>query len=106
MAQIVIENLESKSIHCKDKTKKLLDILLAEIDWMHACGAKGRCTTCKAIVVEGMESLTEITESEQRFRKLLRLKANERLSCQVDVKGDVKIRVAHENKLPHINYSD
>ena len=105
MPEVVIANLNSKSIHCADKREKLLDILLQETDWMHACGAKGRCTTCKAKILSGMENLGPRTPSEMQYLKLNKLQDDERLACQVEVLGDIKVEVPNITKLPHIKYS-
>ena len=51
-------------------------------DWLHACGAKGRCTTCRLLVLAGAENLTPPTEPELRYRAAGRLRPDERLSCQ------------------------
>ena len=71
---------------------------------MHACGGKGRCTTCKVIVLKGHEHLISVTPAENRYRAMGALKSNERLSCQVRILGDVTIAVPEEYKLPHIDY--
>ena len=76
------------------------------IDWMHACGGKGKCTTCKALVLSGFENLGELTDVEKRYRAKGELKDNERLACQCVVLGDVTIRIPEESKLPHILYTD
>ena len=74
---------------------------------MHACGKKGRCTTCKMIVLAGMENLSTVNEREEFYRKVGGLKPNERLSCQtIMIGGELTIRVAEENKLPHLQYSE
>ena len=66
MGQITIENLNNKEISNTDNSKSVLDIIHESgIDWMHACGKKGRCTTCKIIVVEGADQLSPIEETEQ-----------------------------------------
>lgn len=108
MRKVIIKNLESKSIDCKDKKERLLDILLNATDWMHACGGKGRCTTCKAIILKGMDFLSKQSEAEIRFANLGRLKKNERLTCQVrfEDEGVVIVKVPYESKMPHLNYSD
>ena len=105
MATITIDNLQSKSIHCEDKRERLLDVLLTATDWMHACGGKGRCTTCKARILEGMEHLSERTEAEERYMKMDKLRANERLMCQVRTSGDVRLSVPRIYQLPHLKYS-
>ncbi|MEQ9306017.1 MAG: 2Fe-2S iron-sulfur cluster-binding protein [Marinoscillum sp.] len=106
MPEVKIKNLHSKTIHCKAKTEKLLDILLRETDWMHACGKNGRCTTCSAIIVSGSEHLSEISEAETRFIKLGKLSAGIRLACQCEVHGNIEIKVPEAYKLPHLDYSE
>lgn len=107
MAQIIIENLFRKTVTFQDHTKSLLQHLHDNgIDWMHACGGKGRCTSCKAIILLGDGNLDPPTAAEQRFSRLGALRANERLGCQVRIRGDVTISVPEEGKLPHLKYSD
>lgn len=106
MPDVTIVNLRSKTIHCKAKTEKLIDILLSGTDWMHACGKKGKCTTCTAKIVSGADQLGDFSEAEKRFIKLGRLRKGDRLSCQVVVRGDVTLKVPDEYKLPHLDYSE
>ncbi|MEO1253836.1 MAG: 2Fe-2S iron-sulfur cluster-binding protein [Bacteroidota bacterium] len=106
MPTVIIANLHSKSIHCEDKRERLLDILLSTTDWMHACGGKGRCTSCRAKIIDGMVNLTDRSTIEEQFLKMNRLQEDERLTCQVHLKGDVKIEVPKEAQLPHLNYSE
>jgi ferredoxin, 2Fe-2S len=106
MATILIENL-GKAISVSDTTRPLLYLLQDEfIDWMHACGGKGRCTTCKAIILEGHENLGVRTRDEERYAENGDLQPNERLACQVSVLGDIRIVVPEESKLPHLKYTD
>ncbi|WP_420316947.1 2Fe-2S iron-sulfur cluster-binding protein [Ekhidna sp.] len=106
MPTVVIANLQSKTIHCEDKRESLLDILLSATDWMHACGKKGRCTTCKARILSGKEHLSEKTRPELQYTKLNKLREDERLTCQTLISGDVKVAVPKETQLPHLNYSE
>ena len=105
MATITVDNLQSKRILVKDKSEKLLEALLRETDWMHACGGKGRCTTCKARILKGSENLTERTEAENRYLQANMIKKNERLTCQAHVLGDITIEVPKVYQLPHLRYS-
>jgi 2Fe-2S ferredoxin len=107
MARIVIKNLSEKSLEVTDLTKSLLQHFHDHhLDWMHACGGKGRCTTCKAIVVEGEENFGPLTPPELKYYENKGLRDHERLSCQSRISGDVCIRVPGEYKLPHMKYSD
>ncbi len=107
MPEIHITNLYERKLISNSQEKTALQLIHENfIDWMHACGKKGRCTTCKMIVIEGMENLSKLTEPEKKYRSQKRLAENERLSCQTKVLGDIKIKVAEANKFPHMDYSD
>lgn len=107
MPRIVIQNLFNREIYSKAVPRKVIEIIHENgIDWMHACGKKGRCTTCKIIVLEGAENLSPLTEAEQKFAEQGRLKKQERLSCQAELaSGELIVRVAEINKFPHLEYS-
>lgn len=107
MPKIVIQNLHNKEIFINNENKNLLDIIHENyIDWMHACGGKGRCTTCKVQVLEGLPNFSEESQAELKYRRMNRLASNERLSCQCQINGDIVVKVAPENKFNHIQYSD
>lgn len=107
MPKIVIENLFNRTIQVTDLSKTILAHLQDHrVDWMHACGGKGRCTSCKIIVREGKDNITPPTESELRYQAILALSVRERLSCQARITGDIVIAAPREYKLPHISYSD
>ncbi len=84
----------------------MLDILLGATDWMHACGAKGRCTTCKAKIISGLDNLSTRTAAEKQYLKLNKLREDERLTCQTHLTGDVTLKVPKETQLPHLTYTD
>lgn len=106
MPRILIRNLNDKVVTAKDNSTSILNIIHESgIDWMHACGAKGRCTSCKMIVHEGLDKMGEDSEAEKRFRAMGRLKDNQRLACQNQLTADLEVSVAEENKFPHMNYS-
>ena len=94
MPLIIIEDLGQKEIHTKESNRKVIELIHENyIDWMHACGKKGRCTSCKMIVLSGMENLSERTPAEQLFIEIGGLKGNQRLSCQsVLLKGTIRIK--------------
>lgn len=107
MVKIVIENLDRQELEVNDTTKTVLAHFQDHfIDWMHACGAKGRCTTCKMIVLKGLENLNEMTSAELRYYKQGALHTGERLTCQAVAKGDLLVKVPNSGKLPHLRYSD
>lgn len=107
MVKIVIENLAQKEVAAIGLGTSVLKLVQANyIDWMHACGGKGRCTTCKFEIVEGGDQLGPITAAELGYRNKGELGEKERLACQATVLGECRIRIPDVNKLPHMIYTD
>lgn len=105
MPLLTIENLLGPSIKATVGTTLLASIQGVGHDWRHACGAKGRCTTCRVEVLAGAENLTPLTDPELRYQAAGRLLATERLTCQARLReGDVRGRVPEATKLPHVQY--
>ncbi len=106
MVQLRIQNLGNRAIESENTERKVIELIHENgIDWMHACGKKGRCTTCKMSILEGQENLSSDTAQEQHFREQNRLLPNERLACQAHLlHGILTIRVPDSSKFPHLTY--
>ena len=107
--KLIISNLNDLTLQSNDNSKTLLSIAQENyVDWMHACGGKGRCTTCRVIVTEGMENLSEVSDAEIRFENMGRLDTKrQRLACQASLTGSqVMVQIPDECKLPHVDYSE
>lgn len=73
----------------------VLEIEDAGIDILHRCGGNARCTTCRVEVLAGDPG--EIGELERnRLAMEMELADNIRLSCQVRVIDDLKVRVINQ----------
>jgi ferredoxin, 2Fe-2S len=103
--KVVIKNLDNRTVDISENESLLKGLTMAGLDWMHACGGKGRCTTCKAQVVKGTENFTPPSPAELRYRLQGQLLENERLACQVRLRGDAVLCVPDECKLPHVPYT-
>ena len=98
--------MAEKAIQFENLSKTLLRHLHDNyVDWMHACGGKGRCTTCKAIIITGSANLGDLTPVEEQYSSNGELNAGERLACQCVVQGDVTVYVPPESQLPHVSYT-
>ncbi|TGE21142.1 2Fe-2S iron-sulfur cluster-binding protein [Hymenobacter metallicola] len=107
MPTLTVQNLPGAVVSVPTGATLLAALQAAGHDWMHACGAKGRCTTCRLEVVEGLEHLTPPTEAELRYRAAGRLLPHERLTCQARLpEGQVLGRTPEATKLPHLRYED
>ena len=107
MAELTVLNLGHLRVNVAPAQTVLNALQTNGIDWMHACGAKGRCTTCRMIVVSGMEHISPESQPELKYREAGRLKPNERLTCQCTlISGEVTIRVPKQTQLPHVKYAE
>ena len=107
MPLLTILNLPGACVEVQANTSLLQALQGAGFDWMHACGAKGRCTTCRLQVRSGMENLTSLTASELRYRAAGRLGSDERLACQARLpSGAAEGRVPVGTQLPHLHYEE
>ena len=105
MALLKIENLPAGSVPVLAGATLLAALHAAGHDWMHACDAKGRCTTCRLHVTAGLEYLSPPTDAELRYRAAGRLLPPERLTCQARLPaGETTGRVPEATQLPHVQY--
>src|SRR6202165_5802017 len=75
--------------------KLVLAIEDAGIDILHRCGGNARCTTCRVEVLEGEPGPMGELE-RNRLAVEAELADNVRLSCQIHVNGDLKVRVINQ----------
>ncbi|GAB2471761.1 hypothetical protein GCM10011375_28690 [Hymenobacter qilianensis] len=106
MPSLTVQNLPGAVVAVPAGSTLLAALHAAGHDWMHACGGKGRCTTCRLEVLSGAENLTPDTDAELRYRRAGRLLSHERLTCQARLlEGELTARVPEATKLPHVTYS-
>jgi adenylate cyclase len=64
----------------------------AGIPHVSVCGGIGRCSTCRVIVMAGLEHCSPPTKDELEIIRMLNLPPNVRLTCQTTITGPVKVR--------------
>ena len=85
----------TQSIDTEAGRKLVLAIEDAGIDILHRCGGNAKCTTCRVEILAGDPG--EIGELERtRLAAETGLAENVRLSCQVRVADDLKVRVLRQ----------
>jgi 2Fe-2S ferredoxin len=107
MPSLTVQNLPGGAINVTPGQTLLRALHEAGHDWMHACGGRGRCTTCRIELLSGAEYLAPPTVHELRYLNTGRLASTARLTCQAQLPaGEVVGRVPEATKLPHVAYSD
>ena len=96
MSRVEAETATGLQAFEADEGRKLvLAIEDAGIDILHRCGGNAKCTTCRVEVLAGDPG--EIGEAERnRLAMETGLAENIRLSCQVRVQDDLKVRVVNQ----------
>ena len=77
-----IEFVGEKVIEIAEGQTVLEASLCAGIPHFHACGGKGKCTTCRIMVLEGEENLNRANKKESKLRDSINFPKAMRLACQ------------------------
>ena len=75
--------------------KLVLAIEDAGVDILHRCGGNARCTTCRVELLAGDPGPMGDLERD-RLAMEAELEPNIRLSCQIHVQSDLKVRVVNQ----------
>jgi ferredoxin len=96
MAKIQAETASgSQSFDAPEGKKLVLAIEDAGIDILHRCGGNARCTTCRVEILDGTPEEMHDLERD-RLAVEAELAENVRLSCQIHVSSDLKVRVINQ----------
>lgn len=66
--------------------------LVAGIPHTHVCGGNARCSTCRIVVLTGVENLSPRNDRELVLADRLNFGTRIRLACQTEISGDVSVR--------------
>ncbi|WP_114781937.1 2Fe-2S iron-sulfur cluster-binding protein [Botryobacter ruber] len=106
MPKLIVQNLAEGQVEVAPGQTLLEALQKAGIAWMFACGGKGRCTTCRLEVREGLQHVGPPSAVEAKYQENGKLNKKERLACQSTLTGPVAGVVPEDTKLPHIKYTD
>src|SRR5215210_3335945 len=91
----------AQAFDAEEGRKLVLAIEDAGIDILHRCGGNAKCTTCRVEVLAGDPG--EIKDAERnRLAQETGLAENIRLSCQVHVIDDLKVRVVRQASVDNL----
>ena len=68
------------------------------IPHVNACGGEGKCTTCRLLILDGIENCSPETEKEIVLKEKAHTTDEFRLACQTTITGDVTVRRLVLNK--------
>jgi ferredoxin len=99
----------TKEIPVENGTKLLKALIDQEVDIVHTCGGKAKCTTCRVTIHKGVP--TKKTKVQHEFFEKLIKNGQPQfdhpavfLSCQVVVENDMTVSVSEEfNSIIHDN---
>jgi len=83
---------DGKEIEIEEGETILQAAVRAGIALAHICGGNGRCSTCRVIILDGLEHCAPRCRKEQAIAELLQFAPEVRLACQARVNGSVKLR--------------
>jgi len=86
---------DERTLDAEEGRKLVLVLEDGGVDILHRCGGNAKCTTCRVEVLAGEAG--EMNDAERnRLAMETGLAENVRLSCQVHVAGDMKVRVINQ----------
>ena len=87
MSDYTVKFTSDKDVEVKEGQSLLNASLAAGIPHFHVCGGNARCSTCRVLILEGMDKLTPPNEKENLLKNQMLFSGNIRLACQTHVKG-------------------
>lgn len=82
-------------IEVEDGANLMRALQKADIPVASSCNGDGVCVKCRMQIIEGSENLSPVGELEEHLKERHDLSRNERVSCQVQVHGDVKVHATY-----------
>lgn len=88
----ILYSLEKRTVEA-DAGETILQVSLrAGIPHAHACGGNARCSTCRVLVLSGLEHCAARNAQEQTLAERLNFTPDIRLACQTTIGNDVQLR--------------
>jgi adenylate cyclase len=83
---------DKKCLEINESDTVLAALLANGIEQTHVCGGNAYCSTCRIMILDGIQNCSTPTSAERVLAKKLDFPVHIRLACQTKVSGDVSIR--------------
>ncbi len=83
---------DNKSVESEEGETILQTSLRLGIPHTHVCGGNARCSTCRVIILDGLEHCSPRNSLEQGLADRLHFSPQIRLACQTSINGPVTLR--------------
>ncbi len=83
---------DRREVEVENRTRILNASQMHNIPHIHVCGGNARCSTCRIMVMEGLENCLPRNEREIALAERLCFGTDIRLACQTGITGDVVVR--------------
>jgi len=82
----------AKTVRATPNSTILSASLTHQIPHVHICGGNARCSTCRVMILEGLEHCSPRSQAEEIIATRLGFTRQVRLACQTLIQGDITIR--------------
>lgn len=88
----IFSQTDKKTIYASPDSTILDAILKAQINHIHVCGGKARCTTCRVYVLDGLSNCMPRNEQEKLLAEQMKFPQDIRIACQTKISGNITVR--------------
>lgn len=88
---ILVRYSDGKNVLVYPRTTILEASRIGNIPHASICGGRGRCSTCRVRVDQGLDGLKPPGEREKHVLKLIDAEPNVRLACQMECTGSISV---------------
>jgi class 3 adenylate cyclase len=90
--EVTMDFIGDKEVETTSNVPILRASLESGIPHTHICGGRARCSTCRIIVMDGLEYCRPRNERESRLARIKGFSPEVRLACQTTTEGDISLR--------------
>lgn len=97
---------DGSEVNIAPGTSVLEASLMGRIPHAHLCGGRGRCSTCRVRIYEGIEALAPPDAQEHRVLRQIGAAENVRLACQTFPQADCRVMPLLPSETSLRNFAD